>query len=70
MSSQCHARCESSMEATHSAPAGMCTTTTVRHALQCGELLQVEKAGGHSSCDGKGVSGLDVEITKHDQVCM
>ncbi|CAL8469726.1 g9268 [Coccomyxa elongata] len=29
--------------------------------------LLVEKAGGHSSCDGKLVSGLDVEITAHDQ---
>lgn len=28
---------------------------------------QIEKAGGHSSCDGKLVSGLDVEITAHDQ---
>lgn len=29
--------------------------------------LLVEKAGGASSCDGKLVSGLDVEITAHDQ---
>lgn len=29
--------------------------------------LMVEKAGGHSSCDGKCVSGLDVEITQWDQ---
>ena len=29
--------------------------------------LQVEKAGGFSSCDGLCVSGLDVEIKKHDQ---
>eukprot|EP00889_Picochlorum_renovo_P000050 jgi/Picre1/27080/NNA_000050.t1 len=29
--------------------------------------LLVEKAGGASSCDGKCVSGLDVEITAHDQ---
>lgn len=29
--------------------------------------VQVEKAGGYSSCDGKLVSGLDVEITAHDQ---
>lgn len=29
--------------------------------------LLVEKAGGESSCDGKCVSGLDVEITAHDQ---
>ena len=29
--------------------------------------LQVEKAGGYSSCDGKLVSALDVEITAHDQ---
>ena len=28
---------------------------------------QVEKAGGFSSCDGLCVSGLDVEIKKHDQ---
>ena len=27
----------------------------------------MEKAGGFSSCDGLCVSGLDVEITKHDQ---
>ena len=31
-------------------------------------FLQVEKAGGYSSCDGKPVSGLDVEVTAHDQV--
>ena len=29
--------------------------------------LMVEKAGGHSSCDGKCVSGLDVEVTAWDQ---
>lgn len=29
--------------------------------------LLVENAGGHSSCDGKLVSGLDVPITEHDQ---
>ena len=29
--------------------------------------MQVEKAGGFSSCDGLCVSGLDVEIKKHDQ---
>lgn len=29
--------------------------------------LLVEKAGGHSSCDGKPVSGLDVVVDKHDQ---
>lgn len=29
--------------------------------------LLVEKAGGASSCDGKLVSGLDVEVIKHDQ---
>jgi sedoheptulose-bisphosphatase len=29
--------------------------------------LLVEKAGGHSSCDGKGVSALDITIEKHDQ---
>jgi sedoheptulose-bisphosphatase len=29
--------------------------------------LLVENAGGASSCDGKGLSGLDVEITAHDQ---
>ena len=29
--------------------------------------LLVEKAGGASSCDGKCVSGLDVEVTAHDQ---
>ena len=29
--------------------------------------LLVEKAGGHSSCDGKPVSGLDVEVTEIDQ---
>ena len=27
----------------------------------------MEKAGGFSSCDGLCVSGLDVEIKKHDQ---
>ena len=32
-----------------------------------GAALQVEKAGGFSSCDGLCVSGLDVEIKKHDQ---
>lgn len=30
-------------------------------------LVQVEKAGGYSSCDGLCVSGLDVNIEKHDQ---
>lgn len=29
--------------------------------------LLVEKAGGQSSCDGKPVSGLDVEVTEIDQ---
>lgn len=29
--------------------------------------LLVEKAGGASSCDGLCVSGLDVEVTQHDQ---
>ena len=29
--------------------------------------LQIEKAGGYSSCDGKLVSGLDVPIEAHDQ---
>ncbi|KAK9907614.1 hypothetical protein WJX75_007029 [Coccomyxa subellipsoidea] len=29
--------------------------------------LLIEKAGGHSSCDGLLVSGLDVPITAHDQ---
>lgn len=29
--------------------------------------LLVEKAGGESSCDGKLVSGLDVEVTEIDQ---
>merc|ERR1712118_366391 len=29
--------------------------------------LLVEKAGGASSCDGKCVSGLDVEVEQHDQ---
>jgi len=29
--------------------------------------LLVEKAGGYSSCDGKPVSGLDIEVTAHDQ---
>ena len=29
--------------------------------------LLVEKAGGESSCDGKCVSGLDVEVTEIDQ---
>lgn len=29
--------------------------------------LLVEKAGGHSSCDGLLVSGLDVEVKQHDQ---
>lgn len=29
--------------------------------------LLVEKAGGASSCDGLLVSGLDVEVKKHDQ---
>jgi sedoheptulose-bisphosphatase len=30
-------------------------------------VLQIEKAGGYSSCDGKCVSGLDVPIEKYDQ---
>lgn len=29
--------------------------------------MQIEKAGGASSCDGKCVSALDVPITSHDQ---
>lgn len=29
--------------------------------------LLVEKAGGESSCDGKNVSGLDVEVQEIDQ---
>lgn len=29
--------------------------------------MQVEKAGGASSCDGKCVSALDVEIQQPDQ---
>ena len=29
---------------------------------------QVEKAGGQSSGDGKGISGLDIVCEKHDQV--
>lgn len=29
--------------------------------------MQVEKAGGYSSCDGLQVSGLDVPITAYDQ---
>ena len=29
--------------------------------------LLVEKAGGESSCDGRGVSSLDVEVTEIDQ---
>jgi len=29
--------------------------------------LLVEKAGGASSCDGLGISGLDVEVKQHDQ---
>ena len=31
-------------------------------------LCQVEKAGGQSSGDGKGISGLDIVCEKHDQV--
>ena len=31
------------------------------------DLLQIENAGGESSCDGKCVSGLDVEIKEWDQ---
>ena len=30
--------------------------------------MQIEKAGGHSSGDGKGVSGLDIKVEQHDQV--
>lgn len=29
--------------------------------------LMIEKAGGHSSCDGKSVSALDIPITAYDQ---
>ena len=36
--------------------------------LKWASCEQVEKAGGQSSCDGKGVSGLDIEVEKHDQV--
>lgn len=31
-------------------------------------VSQVEKAGGQSSGDGKGISGLDIVCEKHDQV--
>lgn len=30
--------------------------------------MQIEKAGGHSSGDGQGISGLDIKVEKHDQV--
>lgn len=30
--------------------------------------MQVEKAGGQSSGDGKGISGLDIKVEQHDQV--
>ena len=30
--------------------------------------VQVEKAGGQSSGDGKGISGLDIKVEQHDQV--
>ena len=30
--------------------------------------VQIEKAGGHSSGDGKGISGLDIKVEQHDQV--
>ena len=29
--------------------------------------VQIEKAGGHSSCDGKSVSALDIPIDAYDQ---
>ena len=35
-------------------------------ALHC-LLVQIEKAGGYSSADGKCISGLDVDITAYDQ---
>ena len=35
--------------------------------VNCAVTLQVEQAGGHSSCDGLLKSGLDVEIKEHDQ---
>ncbi len=31
-------------------------------------MSQVEKAGGQSSGDGQGISGLDIVCEKHDQV--
>ena len=37
------------------------------HALLPWHALQIEKAGGYSSCDGLLVSGLDVPIESHDQ---
>ena len=29
--------------------------------------MQIEKAGGYSSCDGKCVSALEIPITEYDQ---
>lgn len=33
----------------------------------CAAALQIEKAGGYSSADGKCISGLDVPIEAYDQ---
>jgi sedoheptulose-bisphosphatase len=44
----------------------------VTRGLTSHALLQVEKAGGQSSCDGLNVSGLDVmvnEIDQRTQIC-
>ena len=35
-----------------------------------GGCVQIEKAGGHSSGDGKGISGLDIKVEQHDQVLL
>ncbi len=38
------------------------------HGNKVVAVSQVEKAGGQSSGDGKGISGLDIVCEKHDQV--
>jgi len=38
------------------------------HGYNVIAVSQVEKAGGQSSGDGKGISGLDIVCEKHDQV--
>ena len=47
---------------------GMVWYGMVWYGINVVAISQVEKAGGQSSGDGKGISGLDIVCEKHDQV--